>query len=555
MTYKVRQAGRVIVTASIRQSSGKWLHSKSRWLNITPAKNSASTQQSDANNAAKNTTQTTDQTTENPSDNKAQSAAAIAAAEQAASAIIEEQAAEENRLQTLHKNKRRLKRLKSLATHADNVKEDKVKEDSPPAAEVRIKVPNVVGLPLADAERILDKANLRIGRINTQDSIGLSLILQQTPQANQRVKADTQINLVQAIKPDFKFELSVDRTQIKQQEQLIFKGILTPSHIDTPVHYRLTINKQSQSSNQAVWTHTFEQAGNYRVIAEAIVEGDSIYRSTAINIHVTPIWQPPKAQIEPATLIVTQGDVASFRSRSSHDKKTSLSLYWMDESGGNSQADEYRIDTQTWQAGEYWVSLRIKDDQGLEASDKAQLIVIAENASVNVQTGEETSAAGLDQPKLFLSASNYHTTAGKALPFTLRQQPETKKNIRYRLHFGDGEILETSRLWANHRYAQLGRYNAFVEMHYQQKIIRSPSIKIWVWPSWFLLGITGMGLLMLAGLMKLFLNRTRLVVQTKDSHIDYIAVPDIGEQRLEIKSRASQHKTRVTFNSPHEKDQ
>jgi len=551
VSYEVKKTGRVIVTASVREGSGKWLHSKSQWLTISAAKNNPITDKTDNNTSDKNTAQTADK---NP-EKSVQSVAAIAAAEQAANAAAEEKIAEEYAIKIAQEQAAaQAAELSNVNEAAEKEEEVNKEKEAAAALEVRIKIPNVVGLPLADAERILDKANLRVGSINTKASIGLSLILQQIPNAGQQVKVDSVVNLVQAIKPEFSFELSVDRTQIKQQEQLTFKGVLTPTDIDTTVRYRLTINDQSQQSDQPIWNHTFDKAGNYRVIAEAIVEGDSIYRSTPINIHVSPIWQVPQAQIEPSTLIVTQGDIATFSSRSRHDKKTSLALYWMDESGGNSEADEYRIDTQTWQAGEYWVSLRIKDDQGLEHSDKAQLIVMAENTSTTNVSGDNTTV-GLDQPKLFLSTPNYHTTAGKPLPFTLKQQPESKANIRYRFHFGDGEILETSRLWASHRYAKLGRYHAFVETIYQKKIIRSKIIKIWVWPSWFLVGITGMGLLILAGLMKLFLYRTRWVVKTKDSHIDYIAVPDMGEQRLEIKSRASQNKTRVTFNSSHEKDQ
>ena len=559
VSHIVKKTGRVVVTASVREGSSKWLHSKSQWLTISAAKpqtpdndvNKKSEPTADENNSKDNADKNTAKV--------AQSSTAIAAAEEAANAATEEKVAEAQAVKIAQEQAAAQAAELSTNNEASNNSETNTddpsdKAEETVAAEVMIKVPNVVGLPLADAERILDKANLRIGSINTQASIGLSLILQQTPRAAQRVKAETRIDLVQAIKPDFKFELSVARTQIAQQEQLTFEGILTPTDIDTTVRYRLTINDQSQQSDQPIWLHTFAQAGNYRVVAEAIVEGDSIYRSSPINIHVAPIWQAPQAQIEPSTLIVTQGDIATFNNRSSHDKKSSLALYWMDESGGNSEADSYRIDTQTWQAGEYWVSLRIKDDQGLEHSDKAQLIVMADNGQAAPHL-ENNATAGLDQPKLSLSVPNYHTSAGKALPFTLKQQPETKANMRYRVHFGDGEVIETSRLWATHRYAKLGRYNAFVETTYQKKIIRSKLIKIWVWPSWFLLGITGMGLLILAGLMKLFLYRTRSVVKSKDSQIDYIAVPDMGEQRLEIKSRASQHKTRVTFNSPYEKDQ
>jgi hypothetical protein len=530
--HKTTKVGKVIVTASVREGSGKWLHSKSLWLEITKAKQEVSKE-------TKKTTST------DSSNNAASRAAATAAAAEEQVKIAEEQAAE------IQSTKIAQEQAAAQAAEIAQTSEVEVKTAT------TTKVPDVVGLPLNEAERIFDKVNLRVGSIRSKASVGLPLILAQTPNAGATVAQDSYIDLISAIRPDFNFELSVDRTEIKQNEALTFNGMLTPTEIDAPIRYRLIINEQSQNSDQPIWTYNFTKSGTYRVIAEAIVEGDGIYRSTAITIQVSPIWQAPKAQIEPPTLMVTQGDLAIFKSLSSYDKKSSLSLYWMDESGGSSDTDEYRVNTQNWQSGEYWISLRVKDDQGFEHSDKAQLIVMADNgqAANTPFSNNKASSTNASQPQLVLSTPSDHTTAGKALPFTLKFQSIMGNNIRYRIHFGDGEVLETSRLWANHRYATLGRYSAFVETRYKQKIIRSEIINVWVWPSWFLLGVIGLGLLILAGLMKFFLYRTQTVVKTKDSHIDYIAVPDMGEQRLEIKSRASQSKTRVTFNSPDKKDQ
>ena len=525
--HKTTQAGRVIVTASIREENGKWLHSKSQWLAISKAKSETVKPPADKQAEDKQTNET------NTDKDKA-------AKQQEQAKIAEEQAQEAQSVKIAEEQ--------AAAQAAEIAQAIEV--------ETTTKVPNVVGLPLDEAERLLNAVNLQIGSISDKASIGLSLILDQIPKAGNSVALDSRVDLVRAIKPDFKFKLSVDRNQIKQNEKLTFNGTLTPADIDAPIHYRFIINNKTHRSDQPIWTHRFFQEGKYRIMAEAIVEGDGIYRSSPIEIQVAPIWQAPIAKIKPPTLIVAQGDIATFSSRSSHDKKTTLSLHWMDESGGSGENTAYTVDTQHWQAGEYWVSLRVKDDQGLEASDKAQLIVMASSDQVPSQplASSNTRLSNIE-PQLSLSVPRYHTTSGKALPFTLKlPQSITATNIRYRIHFGDGEVLETSRLWAQHRYAKLGRYNAFVETTYQQQIIRSSDIKIWVWPSWFLLAITGIGLLMLAGLMKLFLFRTQTKVKTKDSHIDYIAVPDMGEQRLEIKSRASQHKTRVTFNSPYEKD-
>jgi hypothetical protein len=253
-----------------------------------------------------------------------------------------------------------------------------------------------------------------------------------------------------------------------------------------------------------------------------------------------------------------QGDSATFKSQSSHDKKTTLSPYWMDESGGSSETDNYTIDTQGWETGEYWISLRVKDEQGFEASDKAQLIVMSKSGELpngSKKTIDPNLIGTGFKPKLSLSAANYHAVAGKSLQFMVSQQPLLEGEMSYRIHFGDGEVLETSRLWPTHRYARLGRYDAFVEITFQKQVVRSERIKIWVWPSWFLLGFTGISLLLLAGLIRFFIYRTQPMTKKKQSKIDYVSLPDMGEQRLEIKQHPSQHeKTEISFSQQTENE-
>ncbi len=517
LSYKVTKVGRIIVTASARQGNGAWSHAKSQWLEVT--KNHAKL---DKEPEEDQQTQDTKTVAEKQAEEDAQTAAQTQAKE-----AEQKQAGE-------------AARVEAEKQAAEQAQKDQDK------TEAKIMVPNVVGLSFDEAKQRLIQAGLKVGTVTERLGTGLSLILTQSPSAGTSIQPRTAINLVQLIKPNFKFELDVNKNTIKQNEPLLLKGVLTPEGIAKNINYRFKINTQTYSTEQSSWIHRFSKPGNYQVIAEAIIDGVGVYSSTPIMIKVDATWQQPIAKIEPATLIISKGDSATFKSYSSHDKKTVLSVYWMDESGGSGEEDDYMVETQNWEPGEYWVSLRVRDSQGFEHSDKAQLIVMSENGEmpkgVSVKANTNAIPSGISKNALSLSTNNYHVVSGKAMRFTIKISAQIEGNMSYRVHFGDDNVQETSRLWAKHRYASIGSYEAFVEANYQQQTLRSKVIKIWVWPSWFLLAVMGIGLFILAGLIKFFLKRTKTVASIKSAKVDYEAIPDQGEQRLEMKTQAAPYK-------------
>jgi hypothetical protein len=521
LSYKVIKVGRIIVTASVRQGNGAWSHAKSQWLEVTK------------NNAKPDKESVEDQQTQDAK------TAAEKQAEEAAKTAAAKQAKEDVRIEAA-KQAEEAARIEAEKQAAEQAQKD---EDT---TEAKIIAPNVVGLSFNEAKQRLIQAGLKVGTITERLGTGLPLILTQSPSAGTSVQPKTVINLVQSIKPNFKFELDVNKSTIKQNEPLLLKGVLTPEGIAENINYRFKINTQTYSTEQSSWIHRFSKPGNYQVIAEAIIDGVGIYSSMPIVIKVDATWQQPIAKIEPATLIISKGDSATFKSYSSHDKKTVLSVYWMDESGGSGEEDDYTVETQNWEPGEYWVSLRVRDSQGFEHSDKAQLIVMSENGEmpkgVSVKTNTNAIPSGISKNALSLSTNNYHVVSGKSMRFTIKTSAQIEGNMSYQVHFGDDNVQETSRLWAKHRYASIGSYEVFVEANYQQQTLRSKVIKIWVWPSWFLLAVMGIGLFILAGLIKFFLKRTKTVASIKSAKVDYEAIPDQGEQRLEMKTQVSPYK-------------
>lgn len=67
----------------------------------------------------------------------------------------------------------------------------------PPSQRVKHRVPNLVGLPLADARRLLREENLRSGETTHRDSDQPNdIVLRQDPAADEEVKGGTAVNMV-----------------------------------------------------------------------------------------------------------------------------------------------------------------------------------------------------------------------------------------------------------------------------------------------------------------------------------------------------------------------
>ncbi len=412
---------------------------------------------------------------------------------------------------------------------------------------VNISVPDVVGLSLDDARRKIEGSNLKIGTIQQRNSSGKSRILEQTPQAGEKVSTGTQINLLQSIPYNFSFSLSANKTEIQQYESVEFQGLLETNqqnNLSAVVRYHLIVDEKDIVSDQAFWLYKFDEAGTHRIVAEAHIDGVGTYKSNVLTIKASNTWVEPRAIIEPSTLVVEQGQSATFTSQSIHDKSSKLKLFWMDESGGNDNGKKYTIDTTDWEIGDYWVSLRVKDSRGIENTDKAEIIVTKQGGiSEDPSPAEDKPTESQIEPadiKLALSASAYHIIAGKPVKFTVSQQPIT--NTEYHIIFGDDNDQTTLQPWSDHQYNKLGQYSAYVETQYKEKTIASEKIKIWVWPSWFLIGFTGFAILLLASIFKLLSPKIHKEIKAKTSHVRYVPIVDEGEQKIELNHKASQDK-------------
>lgn len=407
-------------------------------------------------------------------------------------------------------------------------------------------VPDIIGVSLNEAKVILKGVNLALGNVSQKASSGKSRVIEQNPLSSQRVSKGSKVDIVQSTEYDVSFSLSADKTEIKQHESIEFEGLLRPENMEANINYRLIVDNQQIDSSVPRWKYSFIDAGNYKVIAEVELDGIGLYRSSPVAVHVSSTWQEPVALIEPQSLVIVQGDTADFISQSTHDEKTQLQRFWMDENGGSAKTKGYSIDTKEWDVGEYWVSLRVKDEQGFENTDKIQLIIMADRGEV-IEPLEPIDTPEIlpEDIKLSLSASSYHVIAGKSLKFTVTQYPLT--DTEYHIVFGDDDMKDTSQPWLEHSYRQFGHYSAFVEVNYQQKILRSEPIKIWVWPSWLVLVFMGVGLLLLASLFKFFKPKIKERKATKTTYVNYTPMLDAGEQSLDFEKGGELKNTDISF--------
>ena len=463
LSHRFQRAGRVIITASIRQKGQKWIHSKSQVLVVIQA-------------------------------------------------------------------------AKIPSSEIDNL-------------ETLIIVPDVVGLPLDNAINQLKQAGLRIGHISQKITLSDPKVLQQTPKAGSRVKAGQKVDLEHSVGNKISLDLSVSTTEAKAHKPLEFHAELLSNIEIKPRKYTLLINGQRIDSSTPTWSYAFTQAGQYSVQAEVDIADVGVIQSLPINISVANIWVEPRAIIEPATLIIQQGDKANFLSQSTYDPKSKLSLLWMDEKGGSGTASQYVIDTEGWDVGEYWVTLRVKDEQGFEHTDQAELIIHKASAestenTINVPTVEKTTS-NFTNSKLSLSASAYYATIGKPIDFTITQQPAV--NTSYTVIYGDGQREKTKQLWLKHSYHKMGRYFAYVISHYQDKQIQSNKIKIWILPSWLLIGVVIVALTLLLGTFKLLRSKVNKEIKAKISSIRYEPVIDQGQQKLEQDIALKNINTHIQF--------
>lgn len=468
--------------------------------------------------------------------------------------------------------------------HSKSLRVEVVNAEQP--TDALVAVPEVVGLSLQDAIKKLQESGLRVGLLSQQETTQLEGILEQQPVAGSKVEKDTAVNLVEASKQtqqtnEYELTLAASKETVDVKEPVAFQALLSPMPENTRISYRFIVNNENFRSDSNSWTYEFTKSGRYEIIAAAMFEGQVLARSNPLAITVDTFWQEPKAVIKPASLVVTQGDGASFVSQSSHDPSSKLQQVWTDEGGQNSQGKKHSIDTTEMQPGDYWVTLRIKDDRGFESIARAQLIVTAANKVVSDQNQSEEQNAngevgttdvmqGSGQTTLLenvtvqleLLASAKHILTGDRVKFTIVQYPghTDPANMNYHIIYGDDSHAEISEPWVEHEYTSSGIHQAYVTTRASNGLVKSSNVAVWVWPWWLLAGIL---LTIVFFIWKLLAPLFRLSSKSKqreensaepakpakdetpvdeqapvkESVVSYVQEKDYGEQSIEEKVR------------------
>lgn len=293
-----------------------------------------------------------------------------------------------------------------------------------------------------------------------------------------------------------------------------------------------------------------------------LMKGSNVILTQAVNYDIKSklpankeAWNEPRAIIEPSSLVVTKGDKATFISQSSHDKNTDLTLYWMDEKGGSGSKNTYSINTKDWDEGEYWISLRVKDQRGFEHTSKAELIIskpLSADENTPISTKVDSTNVTAKDIKLSLSASSYYVASGRPVQFTITQDPATQST--YQIIFGDGNTASSIKPWVEYSYSHIGRQVAYVEMSYQKKRIQSEKITLWVLPSWLLISAIASGLLFFFILLKKLLSKKKTPIQKENETVRYMPIIDEGEQIIETEPAPKLQNKNTHFSFEVEKD-
>ncbi len=398
-----------------------------------------------------------------------------------------------------------------------------------------IRMPNLIGLSVTEALRILSEDKLKIGQIDQRrTTVKTAKVLRQSVKPGTMLGVGHTVNLVEAIPKDAaanKVILRASSSRIARGQTVKFHALLNPKPKSTNGYtYLFSINGKQKVSRTPSIQWKFDQLGSYPVSVIIRSSLGAIGRSSTLRINVENSWQKPEAKILPEMLVIQQGDRAEFTSSSLYDYKGKLTYRWKSESGKKGKDRRFVFETEQLIPKRYAITLRIKDSKGLRSSAKAVLVIrppteensaktkpirkiaIAPSSSVTPAKEKAVKAeapsdesypkmvdagvqAQLDnqQPVLRLEVSDQYAKAGEPITFTLHSDV-APVDAQYRFDFGSGKATDwQSSNQQQFSYQAFGNYSVQASMRLGRKVHTAQSEYIWVWSIWFFALIAMLG--------------------------------------------------------------
>lgn len=263
----------------------------------------------------------------------------------------------------------------------------------------KIKVPKITGLTESKAVALLKSKGLEVG--NTRDKIVKGkngIILEQMPKAGTiRTEDDNKIHYVKAVDEKFKVQLLAKKEGLETGSSINITARVQPKPPASKTRYSFEVNGETHNSKSPKWQYVFNEAGQQKVIAKAIINGEGTFESEPFTLNIVDAWKKPTAVISPYTLTIEAGESVKFASASAYDTRGEVKLAWSDEAGNTSNTAEFLVNTEGLSVGEHVVTLSIKDERGNESTANAQLIITAKaETSTPTTTAEEDSSQESD---------------------------------------------------------------------------------------------------------------------------------------------------------------
>jgi beta-lactam-binding protein with PASTA domain len=378
----------------------------------------------------------------------------------------------------------------------------------------RLLVPTLTNLSPEEAQKVIKKAGLLLGTIKKQQGdVEKATIKQQSPAFGEYVSPDQRINLVVIIPEEDKetndptrVDISFDKTSGKAGEAIVFTTKVTTKTTLSDIHYVYSINNVKKASVDTRFIWTPEVEGTYTISVTAYNEGGAIAKSESYILDIDTGWEKPIAKLLPKKIEIKRGDKAEFVSNSTYDLNSTLVYEWISSSGHSGNQKGFTIDTTALDAGEYDVTLTITDDKGSQSIVTAYLMVqeVLENVSntSNIdKPSKETdivqfSANSKGKEKLIITLNTSRQVAqiGQKIQFNMQVKPQVSPEALYYYQLGD----KKRRQWMNtasfeHHYNSFGSYSVRAVVKQSGEVYYSDSVTIWVWSTWLLGFIGGVG--------------------------------------------------------------
>jgi len=390
----------------------------------------------------------------------------------------------------------------------------------------RLLVPTLTNLSLEEARKVIKKSGLLLGTLKKQQGdVENVTVKQQFPAFGEYVSREQRINLVVIIpeedkepepKPEktasARVDINFDKTSRKAGEAIIFTTNVITKATLSDIHYVYSINNVKKASVDTRFTWTPEVEGTYTVSVTAYNEGGAIAKSESYILDIEAGWEKPIAKLLPKKIEIKQGDKASFVSNSTYDLNSTLIYEWISSSGHSGNQKEFTINTAHLATGEYDVTLTVTDDKGSRSTATAHLMLQEEvlestkNTSNVDKPSKETdivqfSADSKTKEKLsiVLDTSRRIAQIGQKIQFTMQVNPQVSPEALYYYQLGD----KKRRQWMNtadfeHHYNNIGSYSVRAVIKQNSIVYYSDSVTIWVWSTWLLGLIGGIGFFLFA---------------------------------------------------------